>query len=420
MSKKVKTKAVKMCGECNKKESVMIRYDTRICNDCSSLDKYTSICKSTAIKDYKLTETDLETVEYREVKNPHYRSASNMKLYKLSDIKTAFCNKHNITEDKINITLKKLKEPKPKNMEKRSEANVEKRKKGFLRKLQKNNLEIDEDDYTSDVENYINNGKGTINNIIQPYIRKQQLIDLIGLEKYEESQNESIIQQWIDDGEEDLTKINQFILRKDNLICALGTIDSKKPVTYEVVMDGKSDISSKTAKEYLKYGYPELHVLLETGNRRRQLRESLQKYGLEIRSDSMYCSEFINEDKRSLREVVNMAREMHFFFSNTNYKDVIRNLMRESHYDKYEHRYHRRRYDTDSDSEDDGDRMNISEQAKNIVLHEWVKNGKRGMQPPEHMKDRIEQIEKRIQNELINKHKKDEKKKTKKKKQKNK
>src|SRR6185503_14129605 len=150
-----KAKAVKLCEECNKDESTLKRYNMNVCEKCSKMDKYTSICKTTALKDYKLTENDIANIDYKELKNPHYSCAGTMKLYKLSEIKNAACVKHNTTLKKLDATLEELKERKPKNAEKMSEENVEKRKKGFLRKLQKQNLIVDSDDYTSDVENYL-------------------------------------------------------------------------------------------------------------------------------------------------------------------------------------------------------------------------------------------------------------------------
>src|SRR4029078_2380216 len=58
-------------------------YDDRICRDCEELrpGKYALVCKSTAIKQFKLHEDDLQLLQCKYVKNPHYSSMSPMQLY---------------------------------------------------------------------------------------------------------------------------------------------------------------------------------------------------------------------------------------------------------------------------------------------------------------------------------------------------
>ena len=53
--------------------------DKVICRSCNKGLKY--VTKGRALSDYKLTQTDLKQLRYREVPNPHYKCASPMKLF---------------------------------------------------------------------------------------------------------------------------------------------------------------------------------------------------------------------------------------------------------------------------------------------------------------------------------------------------
>jgi hypothetical protein len=57
------------------------------------------ITKSAAKHDYFLTDADLANIPSTEKRNPRFRSAAPMILYKEDDIKSAFCHKHGITAD---------------------------------------------------------------------------------------------------------------------------------------------------------------------------------------------------------------------------------------------------------------------------------------------------------------------------------
>jgi len=101
---------VKLCTECGIETINRANNNIRLCNDCSNLDKYNYICKSTIKSDYCLTDKDITTIPYISVKNPHYRCASDMKLYSIADIKTKFMEKHNCVEIDIDDKLTILKQ----------------------------------------------------------------------------------------------------------------------------------------------------------------------------------------------------------------------------------------------------------------------------------------------------------------------
>jgi len=91
----------KICHECFKKNGTKKKFFNKVlCDECNSLDKYKLVCKSTALKEYYLTDDDLDDLKYVEVKNPHYRSSSNMMLFSLVDIVNKFYYKYDTYDKK--------------------------------------------------------------------------------------------------------------------------------------------------------------------------------------------------------------------------------------------------------------------------------------------------------------------------------
>lgn len=71
--------------------------------------------------------------------------------------------------------------------------------------------------------------------------------------------------------------------------------------------------------------------------RENELRRRLQEYNLPLRADSRLCDEYIEKGAHDIDEVVDMMREMDFFFRFTNYRDIYRELRRqENDYDRDE------------------------------------------------------------------------------------
>ena len=77
-----------LCNSCYKKtSSVNEFYNIHVCYDCSRADdKYKLITKTTAKKEYFLTDKHLSTLQNTTRANPHYKCASEMVLFLLDDI----------------------------------------------------------------------------------------------------------------------------------------------------------------------------------------------------------------------------------------------------------------------------------------------------------------------------------------------
>lgn len=91
--KYISNKMYRLCDECNlfyapKREL----YNMRICTDCNDLPQYKLITKTRAIKQYKLKETQLETLDSIKRDNPHYKCSAPMTLYREIDV-IALCHK---------------------------------------------------------------------------------------------------------------------------------------------------------------------------------------------------------------------------------------------------------------------------------------------------------------------------------------
>ena len=79
----------KICVVCNSNDSVSLRkaHNLYLCIKCYETDDYKMITKTRCKTEFKLNDTDLEIFDVHEVKNPHFRCAAPMKLYKLKEIK---------------------------------------------------------------------------------------------------------------------------------------------------------------------------------------------------------------------------------------------------------------------------------------------------------------------------------------------
>jgi hypothetical protein len=105
---------------------------------------------------------------------------------------------------------------------------------------------------------------------------------------------------------------------------------------------------------------------LQTKIKNRQIRENelkneLSKYSLYIRNDSKVCSEYIEKGRgpngENLNDVVEIMREMNWYFKNTKYKYVVEDI-------KYEYRLNDEWYDI----------VEVSRQAKIRIVHIYKLN----------------------------------------------
>jgi len=78
------------CVECGKKttnSSVYNLLGVRVCLKCQKkYDKYRLIYKTTALKEFEITEDELYKLKYLEIPNPHYRSAAPSHLFLRSQV----------------------------------------------------------------------------------------------------------------------------------------------------------------------------------------------------------------------------------------------------------------------------------------------------------------------------------------------
>lgn len=81
----------------------------KLCDECKRTDRYATICKSEAKKKYHLTDRDLEDLETWVVRNPHYRRASGMILFKEIDLVNLFCARYSVSKFKDAIEQKQQK-----------------------------------------------------------------------------------------------------------------------------------------------------------------------------------------------------------------------------------------------------------------------------------------------------------------------
>lgn len=118
------------CDNCDNCEDSDAKYNRTLekylCSECSESDEFTLMCKSTAKQEYFLTEKDLKDLEYYEADNPHWKSASSMKLYTKTDVISKFRDKYDVDSDNEDDKKKELK----KRREKRSTFNKDAREHG--------------------------------------------------------------------------------------------------------------------------------------------------------------------------------------------------------------------------------------------------------------------------------------------------
>lgn len=83
------------CDECGDRPARMNTvHKIRLCNNCKALDEYQVLCKSIAMKEYFLTNKDMEKCDATKVPNVYH--SGTMYLYKKLDIVDLFCEKYQV------------------------------------------------------------------------------------------------------------------------------------------------------------------------------------------------------------------------------------------------------------------------------------------------------------------------------------
>lgn len=92
-------------------------------------------------------------------------------------------------------------------------------------------------------------------------------------------------------------------------------------------------------------------------NRIKELTDALENKGLELRSDSRLCEQYVRNGSLSLELVVNTMEEMNFYHNYTNYREIYGDIVEEM-------LNYKGRFDKDE----------VSEEAKSEALDLFVKN----------------------------------------------
>lgn len=433
------------CGEMGARMNSM--FEIRLCQACSTLPKYKLICKSKALNQYILTDTDLNShqippEEYR-VKNPHYRSGPPMTLYKQTEIEQVFLSKYNNLIVQLAIQDPDLPTQIPEQIAEvikdylREQKETKKQQK-YYKILDKYNIREEQDlpDWVQDKLRETKSG-AEYERVISGYLRFVKLHKLMKQEKLVKYIDHKICHNFIYQTDktiklEQIPSIIRFMLNKKNLI-------SHAVKTYKI----NTSKYSREISQYINSFEPEpqeksisndLDTLIEYINRKedmdkqrdlrtKELREKLKLRGLELRSDSVLCSNYIGgSGEYTCDELVDIMEQMNWFFTKTNYSTYSKQYDNEryearksSYYDYGEtrHYYSSRKYyyDSDSDDSDDSDyyesrerekqeyNKRKSEYVKKRCLKEWIGNGKRGTYP-QCLIPLIEQVEKEMEKEM--------------------
>ena len=149
-NKECKKRSQIECEVCNRKtKCINYFYNNRICRSCEKdNDKYKTITKTTAKKEYFLNDDDLEKIDCLEVNNPHYSCASSMKLYCVNQVIKLADEKYKSSFDQVKREKEEKRKIRQRNKKiklKEKENNENKRRQELQQALFKYDLKIRED-----------------------------------------------------------------------------------------------------------------------------------------------------------------------------------------------------------------------------------------------------------------------------------
>ena len=333
------------CEDCEEMGARMNSlFEIRLCQACSSSPKYKLICKSKALNYYALTQTDLDSYpippqEYR-VKNPHYRSGPPMTLYKQIEIEQVFLSKYKILITQLAIQYIELPSQTTEQIVEiikdywRELKNSKKQQK-YYKILDKYNIR--EEQYLPTwVQNKLDKTKSGVEyeKVIISYIRFSKLHKLMKQEKLLKYIDHIICHNFIYQKDkiiklEQIPSIIKFMLNKKNLITQAVKTYKINTSKYSRVISYY--INSFNQEHYAKSISNDLDTLIEYINRKedvdnqidlrtKELSEKLMLRGLELRSDTVICSNYIRGSvEYTCDEVVDIMEQMNWFFTETNY-----------------------------------------------------------------------------------------------------
>lgn len=421
------------CGSTGAKMKTL--FEIRLCDDCSQSFKYKLISKSKVIDIYKLTPIDLannnllnyQIKEYY-CKNPHYKSGPPMTLYLESDIQKIFLRKYSdIIQNKLQIVNNNIDPSQIENLVQieqivsmvtnyLNKIKMDLKKNKFDKILKKLNV-----DYIS-LPNWVKNSLNKVKNgveyefVLTSYIRFRNIYKILsehGLKKYIDHKicHDYIYQNFSNNlsdvdyinNPEQIPNLISFMLNKKKLLkdaIKQNNLPIKKYknlyLTYMNSLDTSNNLSINNDLNSL------VNYIKNKEFRLIDLETKLKSKGLELRSDSVLCSRYLEgSDEYTSDEIVNIMEQMNWFFTCTNYSVYCREYDQNKRNSRYNN-YYNDHYYSDSDSDSDYEykqkqKENYnkikSEFVKKQCIKEWIKNGKKGILPPESLNYFIQIIE---------------------------
>jgi hypothetical protein len=349
-------------------------------------DEKENACKSTAMNYYHLNLNDLSLVPNNTVPNPHYRSSSDMILYKRFDLYIAMLKKYG-APDGYDLMIRKK--------EKLKNDKISKKKGKLLEH------DIDIEKYKEYCDKYIANKLSLIKlrNIINVIENRQKVID----EKLRENELDKSLgicqyNKYVKDGLGDINTIIQKLkgrkIRKTAIDTKLQENDLDKTIYIKIyngyikegkrriddvinILKGIKDRTNKinfanlvkddygTINNYIMKG-GDINDVIALYNRKNDLIKELDKHGLKLRNDSVICDNFIRYNDNNIDKVVNIMIEMDWLFTNTDYAYQ----MMEFH----------------------GNAINRSNKAKKQAIKNWYRKNKNIDQLPINIKTILQNI----------------------------
>lgn len=441
------------CEDCGGQGARMnSMFEIRLCETCSHGSKYKLICKSVGIKQYKLTESDLANNQHLRqfhCKNPYWKSGPAMTLYLESEIQEIFLVKyHDVITNKLGIhnPNSNIANTVIQVIEFLEDSKNKVKQDKFDKILNKYSLDLES--LPKWVKEQLEETKSCaeFERILLNYIRFKKLYKILkgeGLEKYIDH---SISHDYIyanrnanpnanPNPNKLIKKINpeqipgiiRFMLNKKkilkNAIKKYNLPVDKYKELYRNFINSTDFINSNGSLSNRLTISNDLDMLVnhvvDRETRLINLTTELDKYGLEIRSDSILCSKYLGgDDSMGPEQIAIVMDQMRWFFTHTKYSQYSREYDREQreyrydyYYDNYYERGYRGKYysDSDSDSDDEESREHYNKKKSDYVkkqcLREWIQKGKPGVQPPPSLNYLIGQIEYELEEELERKKK---------------
>ena len=378
-------------------------FQIRLCEECVNNSKYKLICKSDAIKKYRLSKSDFENNNFIEkyCKNPYYKSGPPMTLYFNHEIITWFLIKYNnlITEilqltnplDNIEDTINKV-------INHYANIKLKNKNKTLEKILKKSNNDLD--DFPIKIQDKIASAKNNVEveRIIESWNRTIKLSQVLKSSNIGEYIELDICKNYINNinitsNEYDIR--DKIIQMLDKKIAVKNAINKYKLPKKKYIDLYNNFINSTNNDIY------NLITIIQNKELRLNILESkLKLKELKLRSDSVLCSDYLNgSDKLSVDEIVDIMEQMNWFFSNTNYSSYMKNYKEYNKYQDYSDEY-----------ESDYEYIKIKKleysnrktnYAKKQSIIEWIRNGKKGIKSPESLNNLINLIENDTNNPKI-------------------